>query len=69
MRVETKAMRGRLLLETPFGVYAVEPMVVAFCGVRPAEKGGLTVRRPLHMPREAVGSSRVYSGCEDAGLG
>ena len=28
--VETKAMRGRLLLETPFGVYVVEPVVVAF---------------------------------------
>jgi hypothetical protein len=37
MDVETRAVRGRSLLETPFGVYVVEPVVVAFRGVRLAE--------------------------------
>jgi hypothetical protein len=37
--VETKDMRGRSLPETPFGVHVMEPVVVAFRGVRPAESG------------------------------
>jgi hypothetical protein len=56
--VEARAAGGRLLLETPFGVYAVEPVVVAARGVHTG--GG--------MPREAAGPLRRRGGCEDAGL-
>jgi len=66
--VETRAVRRRSLPETPFGVYVVELVVVAFRGVRLAESGGLTTCRSLHTPREAAGLLRGHSGCEDAGL-
>jgi hypothetical protein len=52
--VEARAVRGRSLPETPFGV-------------RLAESGGLTTCRALHT-REDAGPLRRHGGCEDAGL-